>query len=196
MAYFPTTIRKKIFKMFRPCVFPMILPILALVAGVLLFNLSDASSGAYADAPESISSQRADAQSSYNDGNYKEAFALFEKLLERPANDPANDPGSEPENAPGMVGNDLNMAVNCLNNLNRQNETDALREKVIKQHEDNWQLLWSAAQNYQYTDHTGYMIAGKFERGSHRGGGKYVNAMDRDRVRALQLMAQAMPHHG
>ena len=34
---------------------------------------------------------------------------------------------------------------------------------------------------------------GKFERGRHRGGGQLVNASERDRVRALQLMVQAMP---
>ena len=180
MAYFPTSIRKKIFKISRPWVFPMILALAALVSGVLLFNLSDASSGIYSDAPESISNQRTSAQEKYDDGNYKEALALFEKLLD------------QKDNEAGMVGNDLNMAINCLTNLNRQNETDALRERVIKRHENNWQLLWSAAQNYQYTDHSGFMIAGKFERGSHRGGGKYVNAMDLDRVRALQLMVRAM----
>jgi len=32
----------------------------------------------------------------------------------------------------------------------------------------------------------------EFHRGRHRGGGKYVNAHERDRVRALQLMAAAM----
>ncbi|MEK6234833.1 MAG: MG2 domain-containing protein, partial [Planctomycetales bacterium] len=42
-------------------------------------------------------------------------------------------------------------------------------------------------------EHYGYMIAGKFRRGQHRGGGKVVNAVERDRVRALQLMTQAMP---
>jgi hypothetical protein len=36
------------------------------------------------------------------------------------------------------------------------------------------------------------MVAGEFHRGHHRGGGKYVNAIARDRVRALQLMQQAM----
>ncbi|MBE9542879.1 MAG: alpha-2-macroglobulin, partial [Proteobacteria bacterium] len=40
--------------------------------------------------------------------------------------------------------------------------------------------------------HWGYMVAGEFQRGSHRGGGKYVNALQRDRVRALQLMNRAL----
>ena len=37
-----------------------------------------------------------------------------------------------------------------------------------------------------------YIIAGEFRRGRHRGGGRYVNVFQRDRIRALQLMTQAM----
>lgn len=39
----------------------------------------------------------------------------------------------------------------------------------------------------------GFIIAGKFSRGPHRGGGEAVNSAQRDRTRALQLMVQAMP---
>lgn len=176
MAYFMTIIRKKMFQIFRSCVFPPILTVLVFITGAFLFNPPEACS----DASGNISSQRAAAQKKYNDGNYKEAFVLYERLLDRM------------DNEPGMVGNDMNMAINCLDSLNRQNETDALREKIIERHANNWQLLWIAAQSYQYADHSGYLIAGTFERGSHRGGGKYVNALDRDRVRSLQLMVRAM----
>ena len=42
-------------------------------------------------------------------------------------------------------------------------------------------------------DHQGSIVAGSFVRGPHRGGtAKFVNAYERDRIRALQLMAQAM----
>ena len=41
----------------------------------------------------------------------------------------------------------------------------------------------------------GVIVAGKFYRGGHRGGdGRWVNASARDRVRALQLMMQALPN--
>ena len=43
------------------------------------------------------------------------------------------------------------------------------------------------------TEWYGYIVAGKFYRGYKRGGGKWVNTVHRDRVRALQLMQQAMP---
>jgi tetratricopeptide (TPR) repeat protein len=42
-------------------------------------------------------------------------------------------------------------------------------------------------------DHNGVMVSGQFERGNRRGGGHWMNAFERDRVRAMQLMAQAMP---
>ncbi len=50
----------------------------------------------------------------------------------------------------------------------------------------------AVAQSYLYVDHYGYMIAGEFQRGQHRGGGKVVHATARDRVRALQLFRDAM----
>ena len=36
------------------------------------------------------------------------------------------------------------------------------------------------------------MVAGEFHRGAHRGGGRYVNSIQRDRVRAMQLMNRAL----
>ena len=45
---------------------------------------------------------------------------------------------------------------------------------------------------YASSEHYGFIVAGKFYRGNHRGGGRYVGTMERDRVRALQLMQQAL----
>lgn len=114
-------------------------------------------------------------------GNHKDAYEGFRKL--------ALDPNDEPL----KVGDDLRMGLQCLQNLNRTKETDDLLEAVIKAHQKNWRLLASAAQDYLNLQHQGFMIAGKFERGYHRGGGRNVNSVQRDRVRALQLMVQAMP---
>ena len=50
----------------------------------------------------------------------------------------------------------------------------------------------SAALNYFGEEHYGYIIAGEFHRGHHRGGGRYVNSFARDRIRALQLMTLAL----
>ena len=113
-------------------------------------------------------------------GNYKEAYEAFSKL--------ALDKADDPE----QVGGDLTNAVSCLQRLGRSDETDGLREGVIAAHGGNWRLLWTAAQSYTNDEHYGYIVAGKFYRGQHRGGGKVVDCFERDRVRALQLMQQAM----
>ena len=88
---------------------------------------------------------------------------------------------------------DLTQAVECLRRLNRVGEFDAFIEKVILAHKDNGLLLFAAAEDYRVVDHQGSIVAGSFVRGPHRGGtARYVNAYERDRVRALQLMVQAM----
>ena len=114
------------------------------------------------------------------DGNFKEGYAIFSKL--------ALEAGTDKK----KVGSDLSMAISALQRLNRRNEIDAFREKVITVHKANWRLLWTAAQSVQNGTHYGYIISGEFHRGQHRGGGKYVNSFERDRVRALQLMVQAI----
>jgi len=115
----------------------------------------------------------------HKDGNYKEAYEAFAAL--------ALDPGDDPM----KVGQDLHHGVYCLERLGKHKDIDPFLEKVIKTHSENWRLLWAAAQSYMRTRHSGYIIAGEFQRGRHRGGGQYVNAYERDRARALQLMVQA-----
>jgi len=113
--------------------------------------------------------------------NFRDAYEGFRKLVLDPQDDPL------------QVGQDLSHAIQCLHRLNRTDEVDELLEAAIGVHQRNWRLLWAAAQNYMQLPHQGYLIAGKFHRGHHRGGGRYVNSVERDRVRALQLMVQAMP---
>ncbi len=124
--------------------------------------------------------ERARAQKAVRNGNWNDAFKIYKALALDPKTDPLK------------VGNDLNQATQCLNNLNRINELDAFREAVIKAHKNNWRLLWAAAKNYAGNTPWGFMVAGEFHRGHHRGGGQYVNAIERDRVRAMQLMTEAM----
>ncbi|MHC4946022.1 MAG: MG2 domain-containing protein, partial [Planctomycetota bacterium] len=133
-----------------------------------------------ADEPQKAN-QRKKAYKEYQDGNYKDAYELYAAL--------ALDPNCEPN----QVGNDLSQATYCLNNLGRPQEIDAFREKVIEVHAKNWRLLSAAAQTFLSNNHYGYLIAGEFHRGYFEGSGTYVNSEARDRVRALQLMMQAMP---
>ncbi len=123
---------------------------------------------------------RKQAQKAFQDGNWKEAYQLYRNLC------------LEVTNESNIVGNDLLQAWYCLRNLNRLSEFDGFREDVIAKHRDNWRLLQAAARSYHQNNHWGYMVAGEFLRGAHRGGGRYVNSIQRDRVRAMQLMSRAL----
>jgi uncharacterized protein YfaS (alpha-2-macroglobulin family) len=116
-----------------------------------------------------------------NQGNWKEALEQFRTL----AHDPATDAVRVPE--------DLQWAANALNNLGKQVEWDDLLEKAVAAHPKNPRLLRTAAQLYRNAQHNGTIVAGKFERGPHRGGtAKYVDVLERDRVRGLQLYQQGL----
>ncbi|HUY36157.1 MAG TPA: MG2 domain-containing protein [Pirellulales bacterium] len=127
--------------------------------------------------------RRAAAQKLFDEGNFKDAYEGFRKL--------ALDAADEPR----QVGHDLRMATDSLKKLGRPNEIDAFREQAIALHARNWRLLQAAAENYLSVEHYGGIVAGKFERGSYPGlvlvG--LAQANDRDRVRALQLLVEALP---
>jgi len=135
----------------------------------------------FAAEPANEKTRREKASKLYRDGNFKEAYDVFSKLA------------LEAKTSVKKVGGDLNMAVSALQRLNRRNEIDAFRENVIKAHSKNWRLLHTAATSYLNATHYGFIISGEYHRGHHRGGGKRVNSYERDRVRALQLMVQAVP---
>jgi uncharacterized protein YfaS (alpha-2-macroglobulin family) len=125
--------------------------------------------------------RRAQLTKLFNDGNFKDAYDGIRKL----ALDPKDDPK--------QVSNDLEMGVNALARLGRVDEIDEFREGVIAAHKNNWRLLVTAAKNYgDFNQHYGFIIADKFYRGGHRGGGRYVSSARRDRIRALQLFDQAV----
>ncbi len=136
----------------------------------------------YVAAEELSPPDREKAQKAMKDGNWKDAYEDFSRLAVDPKNDPLKTSG------------DFQSALSCLQNLNRFNEADDFREKVIEAQAKNWRLLVAAAKSYQNDPfHCGYIVAGKFNRGYHRGGdGRYVYTFERDRIRAMQLMQQAM----
>ena len=115
-------------------------------------------------------------------GNFAEALPLYRELVE------------DSENGRQTAARDLDNAVTCLQQLGRVNEFDALIETAVEIHSQDWQVLTAAARWLgQSIDHKGFIIGGQFERGHHRGGGQYASARGRDRVRALQLLLQALP---
>src|SRR5262245_29809761 len=114
---------------------------------------------------EDTTAQRAKAQKDMQNGNWKDAHGGFSALALNAADDRLK------------VGEDLRNAVICLQRLNRENECDDLFEKVVTAHKGNWHLLYEAAQTLeQNMQHYGYIVAGKFERGNHRGGGQYAQS--------------------
>ncbi len=88
---------------------------------------------------------------------------------------------------------DVQNAINCLERLGRINEIDTFREQAVETYPQDSELLHTVAESYMNVQHYGFIIAGEFERGPHRGGtGKPVNAFERDRIRAIQLMLNAV----
>jgi hypothetical protein len=124
--------------------------------------------------------RRVAAVKAYQDGNFKEAYVNFRLLALDPNSDPA------------LVPDDLKLGVECLGRLGLHRDIDEFIEMSVAIHSKNWMLLAQAAKAYLHIEHSGYMIAGEFSRGQHRGGGLSVSSAERDRVRALQLMQQGM----
>ena len=128
--------------------------------------------GAWAGTPER-------AQAFYRDGNYQEAHEAVGSYLFD---------ASQPD---ATLVRDFAMAIECLERLNRVHETDGLREKMAAAHPGRWRVLQAVAESYQQADPNGFLVAGEFQRGPHRGGGTIANAAERDRIWALQLMDRA-----
>ena len=128
-------------------------------------------------------SQRQKAAKLLSDNNHAEALAIYTQLA------------TDPTNTAGALSDDFRSAMQGLNSLNRVAEFDQLMEDSIAAHPQNWRLLLTIAQVVQQHEVTndGYIVGGTFERGYHRGGGKYVSSRTRDRVKALQLLVSAMP---
>lgn len=153
-------------------------PIRSLVLGLAAVALLGGIVISQQQTPEEL---RAEAAKLQSDGNYAEAYEGFRELC------------LDAETGPTHVGNDLANGVQCLRQLGRVKEVDEFIESTIEVHSENWRLLQAAAQQYMGIDHYGFMIAGEYERGQHRGGGKIASSLERDRHRAMQLMDQALP---
>ncbi len=112
------------------------------------------------------------------DGNYKEAYAIYHKLLLDPAH------GGQAAAA------DVASAHDCLRRLNRIVEWDAFAAEVVAAHGEDWRVLHSVAKQFQHTQHYGSVVGGEFERGNYSG--RYIDTSQRDRLHALQLFQQAL----
>lgn len=154
------------------------LVLFAAAVGFSLFVLAGWSRSAE---PTPTDEQRQEFLKQLKVGNFNDAYKGFRSLALAKADDPL------------QVAEDLKNGIECLSRLGRLDEIDDFREKAIAAHGDNWRLLQGAARSYLDVQHYGTMVAGKFYRGNQRGGGGWADASARDRVRALQLMQQALP---
>jgi uncharacterized protein YfaS (alpha-2-macroglobulin family) len=123
---------------------------------------------------------RREAERLQREGNWNEALALRREL----ALDPAD--------AGPLPGSDLAGAQECLGRLGRVDEGDDLRERFAAAHAGHWRSLAAAARSWAGAEHYGAIVAGAFRRGPHRGGGRPATSLERDRARALQLVARAL----
>ena len=127
-----------------------------------------------------ISSDFEKAEKLSREGNWKDAYQLYYSIALN---------SDTPDEISSKA---LQNGVNALRNLNRIKESDEFIEKTVENHKDDWHTLYDAAQIYMNIEHYGFMIAGEFERGSHRGGGRVMNSTKRDRVKALRLYEKAL----
>ena len=128
-----------------------------------------------------LAEQRTAAQKLFKEGNFKEALAKFRELL------------ADPKNDSPALSEDYRMTAQAMQRLAMEKDLDELREKVLTDHPLHWRVMQTIAHDYAHGNHYGFIIAGKFERGNHRGGGEWANVAARDYVRALQIYETALP---
>ena len=131
--------------------------------------------------PPAISDERGRADKLFADGNYREALEVYRSLA------------LNAENTSSQLSHDITQVDNCYRNLQRDSEIDAYLDDAEKVHEKNWRGLKAIGQEWIISQHYGFVIAGKFNRGNSNSGGQYVDATPRDRARALQLFDKALP---
>lgn len=149
-----------------------------LAAGAALFGVL-LTADAPPQQPQGAAGKRQRAAKLQADGNVNEALALFRDLSILPGN--------------GMTpAEDLRAALQCLDALGRHEERDDLIEKAVAAHAQNPNVLSEAAVAYRDAQHWGTRIAEDFRRATQRDRGEWADATERDRVRALQLLVEAM----
>ncbi|MGV2340204.1 MAG UNVERIFIED_CONTAM: hypothetical protein LVR18_41515 [Planctomycetaceae bacterium] len=115
----------------------------------------------------------------FQQNNFNEALTIYRQLLLLPAKDPRH-------------AQDLERSIACLQHLGRVPEVDELIEQSVAAHPVDFHLLMQAGNSFTSLEKYGFLIAGKFERGGHRGGGQQMQVEARDRVRSIQLYLQAL----
>ena len=158
--------------------------LLLLSSALVSILLGTASATEVPGTPGDAALRREQAHKAVQQGNFRDAYDELRKIVLDKSIVPA--------------GQDLSAACMCLQRLGRMAELDEFLESAVRTHEAEpaqWWFLWDVAREYLKIQHQGFLVAGKFVRGTPRGvSGHMVNALLRDRVRALQLMVAALPN--
>ncbi|MCH2370612.1 MAG: hypothetical protein MK324_08790, partial [Pirellulales bacterium] len=135
-----------------------------------------------ADSSDGISAEvRNKAKKLYDDGNYKEAYEFYVKI----ATDPKA--GGQP------LVSDLSVLYQCIQRMRYYSQWENLIEKVVAAQSNDWRVLQAVAGQYRSAPKRGIIIDNKFQRAPQRMSGAVRNSQERDRIRSLQLLNQAMP---
>ena len=114
--------------------------------------------------------EKAEDEFKYN--NCKNAYLLYKKII------------LEHRTNPPMYLN----AVKCLKKAQLEKEFDSFSAVVAKKYGKNPLMAVALAQSKMRVSAYGYIIAGEFVRGYHRGGGQRVSSLERDRVEAMRIL--------
>ncbi|QSH41773.1 MG2 domain-containing protein [Lentisphaerota bacterium ZTH] len=123
--------------------------------------------------------QKADLALSNN--NSRDAFLLYKKTLSGSTDSTLNYPEM------------YKKALRAMYSAKLISRFDGFRSDILKKYGADPRMLTAIARSCVETQHFGYLIAGEFKRGYHRGGGARVSSMERDRAEALRLYFTALP---
>jgi hypothetical protein len=120
----------------------------------------------------------------FDKGNYRDALAIYQREFAKKAIR-----GEEESIAIKAIGN----ASAAFVQLGEEDGSDDFFEMVVAKNKASWRLLRSVAGHYNSQSGNGYILNGQFKRGYARAGGvKQLNSKARDRVRAIQLLLEAL----
>ncbi len=124
---------------------------------------------------------RRQARENQQQGNWKDALEIRQRLL------------AEPDAQPSNVIADLRAAWDCQNRLGLQEELDSLLQSVTKLHGKHWKVLATAAEIIQSSPHYGIVADQKFVRSPNRQiSGEHIETSEQDRLQSLAWLELAV----
>jgi uncharacterized protein YfaS (alpha-2-macroglobulin family) len=133
-----------------------------------------------ADEPADPASQLSAGEKLFADGHFADAYVIFRKIVENPKS-----PTTTAASA-------VDLGFTCLQQLTRIGEEEPFIESAAAMHPDSVEVIQSVVRAYALMTNWGTLIDGKFHRGKNVENGKYVTSANRDRVRGMQLLRQAI----